>query len=91
MEMINRGLLECFTDLLDCEDTKILHLVLAAFENIMNSKPWNKDQDQAFFVNPIITIINQRDGVEKLEKLASHPNKKIQEQAQDLLSRLFES
>jgi len=91
MKMIDCGLLECFTNLLDTEDPRIPALVMTGFENMLKSEPWMVNCNQICVINPVLVELEKKDGRSKLEKLTWHSDPKVQRQAQELLEKLFEN
>jgi importin subunit alpha-1 len=72
--------------LLDSTDVRIIKVILEGIENILKIGEQSK---ASYRNNPYISIIEQADGLGKIENLQQHPNDEIYENAIKILERYF--
>ena len=72
-------------DLLVCPDPRIITVCLEGLENILKAGEAEKVLGNAGDVNPYAQMIEDAEGLEKIENLQSHDNNEIYEKAVKLL------
>jgi len=87
--MIGTGLMNVFVELLDNKDPKTIEVILEGLYNILN---WGAvyAQSQGLQENPFLVELDTKGGVEKIEKLQTHPNNEVYLKALRILENHFE-
>jgi len=80
-QLIDYGCVKPVCDLLDVSDSKVIIVALDAIEAIMNKGAQNG-------VN-FSVMIDEADGIEKIEKLQEHENSEVYEKAVSILEEFF--
>jgi importin subunit alpha-1 len=83
MYLVERGCIRPLCDLLECNDVKIIQVVLDALENILKV---GRDVD---LQNPFALAIEEAEGLDKIEKLQQHENNEIYKKAFNLIDKYF--
>eukprot|EP01027_Heterolobosea_sp_BB2_P005342 GEZU01008186.1.p1 GENE.GEZU01008186.1~~GEZU01008186.1.p1 ORF type:complete len:520 (-),score=184.69 GEZU01008186.1:547-2106(-) len=84
--LVEQGCIKPLCDLLDVKDTKIINVALEGLENIL--KEGQAEADETGF-NPYVQLIDEADGLEKIEALQTHENNEIYERAVKILETYF--
>lgn len=79
--LIKEGVIPPFCDLLNCQDTQVINVVLDGLNNMLKMAE-NHVQDVA-------NLIEECDGLEKIEKLQSHENVEIYKLAYEIIEQHF--
>jgi len=82
------GCIKPIVDLLSGADTKFVGVALEALENILKAGK-AKQQVQGMTENPCCALIEQADGLTKLEKLLEDPNEDVYQKAMHVLEGYF--
>ncbi|RAL42074.1 hypothetical protein DM860_011857 [Cuscuta australis] len=80
--LVAEGCIKPLCDLLACPDPRIVTVCLEGLENILKIGETEKDADG---VNAFAQLIDEADGLEKIESLQSHDNNEIYEKAVKIL------
>lgn len=80
--LVAQGCIKPLCDLLACPDPRIVTVCLEGLENILKIGETEKDADG---VNAFAQLIDEADGLEKIESLQSHDNNEIYEKAVKIL------
>ncbi|XP_020242489.1 importin subunit alpha-like [Asparagus officinalis] len=83
--LVSRGCIKPLCDLLVCPDPLIVRVCLQGLENILKAGEAVKNQGTTGGVNFYAQMIEDADGVEKIENLQSHDNTEIYEKAMEVL------
>jgi importin subunit alpha-1 len=85
--LVNQGCIKPLCDLLTCSDARIITVALEGLENIL--KVGEKDAAATKGVNIYANIIEEAEGLDKIEALQSHQNNDIYEKAVKILETYF--
>ena len=87
LKLLENGVLDCFIELLDSTDEKILPPVLSGIEEFVSLDNEVFDEDK---VIEIKKKIEDKGVVEKIKELKNHENKEISEMATFIIEAFFE-
>ncbi|KAJ8467167.1 hypothetical protein OPV22_029719 [Ensete ventricosum] len=79
--LVNQGCIKPLCDLLVCPDPRIVTVCLEGLENILKVGEAEKNLGATGGVNLYAQLIDEAEGVEKIENLQSHDNTEIYEKA----------
>lgn len=88
--LVQQNCIKPLCDLLEGSDGRIVTVALEGLENILKVGDALKKTPGSSGVNPFAHVIEQADGLDKLEKLQDHPNEDIYEKAVHILENYFE-
>merc|ERR1712232_391841 len=74
--LVSCGCIKPIVDLLSVSDAKIIGVGLEALENILKAGK-AKQQEQGLAENPCCTLIEQAEGLAKIEQLQEDPNEDV--------------
>ncbi|KAF6173635.1 hypothetical protein GIB67_022994 [Kingdonia uniflora] len=83
--LVSQNCIKPLCDLLVCPDPRIVTVCLEGLENILKVGEADKNLGQANDVNVFAQLIDEADGLEKIENLQSHDNTEIYEKAVKIL------
>ncbi|CAI9301829.1 unnamed protein product [Lactuca saligna] len=83
--LVSEGCIKPLCDLLICPDPRILTVCLVGLENILKVSEAEKNLGRSGDVNLYAQMIDDGEGLEKIENLQSHDNSEIYEKAVKLL------
>ncbi|CAL5194803.1 unnamed protein product [Lathyrus oleraceus] len=83
--LVNQGCIKPLCDLLICPDPRIVTVCLEGLENILKVGEADKNVGNAEGVNLFAQMIDDAEGLEKIENLQSHDNTEIYEKAVKIL------
>ena len=83
--LASQGCIKPLCDLLVCPDPRIVTVCLEGLENILKVGEAEKNMGTASGVNVFAQMIEEADGLEKIENLQSHDNNEIYEKAVKIL------
>ncbi|KAJ0687595.1 putative importin-alpha, importin-beta-binding domain, armadillo-like helical [Helianthus annuus] len=83
--LVNQGCIKPLCDLLVCPDPRIVTVSLEGLENILKVGEVEKQAGNSGDVNFFAQLIDDADGLEKIENLQSHDNNEIYEKAVKIL------
>ncbi|CAI9109256.1 OLC1v1009043C1 [Oldenlandia corymbosa var. corymbosa] len=83
--LVNQGCIKPLCDLLVCPDPKVIIVCLEALENILKVGEVEKDLGNTNDINICAQMIDEADGVEKIENLQTHDNTEVYEMAVKIL------
>merc|ERR1719469_804623 len=75
-------------DLLSVSDVKIVSVALEALENILKTGK-HEQQEHGVAENPIVAMIEQAEGLQKIEMLQEDPNEDIYQKSMHILENYF--
>ncbi|KAF8039311.1 hypothetical protein BT93_B1753 [Corymbia citriodora subsp. variegata] len=84
--LVSQGCIKPLCDLLICSDPEIIMVCLDGVESILESGETNKELG-IYPVNVYLRMIEECDGLDKIEDLQSHKNKEVYEQAVKILEK----
>lgn len=82
---MSQGCIKPLCDLLACPDPRIVTVCLEGLENILKVGEVEKNLGQSGDVNFYAQLIDEAEGLEKIENLQSHDNNEIYEKAVKIL------
>lgn len=82
---MSQGCIKPLCDLLVCPDPRIVTVCLEGLENILKIGEADKDLGNTEGVNVYAQLIDEAEGLEKIENLQSHDNTEIYEKAVKIL------
>jgi len=85
--LVQVGCIKPLCDLLTCSDARIITVALEGLENIL--KVGEKDAKQTGGINQYATLIEEAEGLDKIEQLQNHQNNDIYEKAVKILEVYF--
>lgn len=83
--MVSSGCIKPLCDLLLCPDPRIVIVCLEGLENILKVGEAEKNQGNTGDVNAFAQMIDDAEGLEKIENLQSHDNNEIYEKSVKIL------
>ncbi|XP_023765658.1 importin subunit alpha-1a [Lactuca sativa] len=83
--LVSQGCIKPLCDLLACPDPRIVTVCLEGLENILKVGEVEKNLGQSGDVNFYAQLIDEAEGLEKIENLQSHDNNEIYEKAVKIL------
>lgn len=83
--LVSQGCIKPLCDLLVCPDPRIITVCLEGLENILKVGEVEKNLGNTGDVNFYAQLIDEADGLEKIENLQSHDNNEIYEKAVKIL------
>ncbi|KAK9281100.1 hypothetical protein L1049_003993 [Liquidambar formosana] len=83
--LVSQGCIKPLCDLLVCPDPRIVTVCLEGLENILKVGESEKNLGNTGDVNPYAQLIDDAEGLEKIENLQSHDNNEIYEKAVKIL------
>ena len=83
--LVSQGCIKPLCDLLVCPDPRIVTVCLEGLENILKGGEAEKNLGNTSDVNLYAQMIDEAEGLEKIENLQSHDNTEIYEKAVKIL------
>ena len=83
--LVSQGCVKPLCDLLICPDPRIVTVCLEGLENILKVGEVGKNSGETGNVNFYAQLIEEAEGLEKIENLQSHDNNEIYEKAVKIL------
>ncbi|XP_042516060.1 importin subunit alpha-4-like [Macadamia integrifolia] len=87
--LVNQGCIKPLCDLLICPDPRIVTVCLEGLENILKVGEADKEMGKSDAVNIYAQIIDECEGLDKIENLQNHDNNEIYEKAMKILERYW--
>ncbi|OVA13566.1 Armadillo [Macleaya cordata] len=87
--LVNQGCIKPLCDLLACPDPRIMTVCLEGLENILKVGEADKELGKNNGVNIYAQMIDECEGLDKIENLQSHDNNEIYEKAVKILERYW--
>lgn len=85
--LVNQNCIKPLCDLLTCSDARIITVALEGLENIL--KVGEKDAKSSDGMNAFASLIEEAEGLDKIEALQNHQNNDIYEKAVKILESYF--
>lgn len=86
--LVESGCIKPMVDLLSVSDSKIITVALEALENILKNGAQGQ-AEKGLADNPYGLLIEQADGLQKIESLQEDPNEEVYEKAMKILESYF--
>merc|ERR1712203_211452 len=86
--LVECGCIKPMVELLSVSDAKIIGVALEAIENILKVGK-QKQQEQGLADNPFAMLVEQADGLQKIEALQEDPNEDVYQKAMKILENYF--
>mmetsp|Transcript_34390 Transcript_34390/g.102154 ORF Transcript_34390/g.102154 Transcript_34390/m.102154 type:complete len:541 (+) Transcript_34390:61-1683(+) len=86
--LVECGCIQPMVDLLGVQDAKIIGVALEALENILKVGK-TKQQEQGMQENPFAMLVEQAEGLQKIEALQEDPNEDVYQKAMKILENYF--
>lgn len=86
--LVSCGCIKPMVDLLNVSDTKIIGVALESMENILKVGK-AKQEEQGLQENPCCTLIEQAEGLSRIESLQEDPNEEVYAKAMHILETYF--
>ncbi|GLT72381.1 hypothetical protein SLA2020_443200 [Shorea laevis] len=87
--LVSQGCIKPLCDLLICPDPRIVTVCLEGLENILKVGEADKEMGMNEGINVYAHVIDECDGLDKIENLQSHDNNEIYEKAVKILERYW--
>ncbi|XP_074349142.1 importin subunit alpha-1a-like [Apium graveolens] len=87
--LVSQGCIKPLCDLLNCPDPRIVTVALEGLEKILKVGEAEKNLGHTGDVNVYAQLIDEAEGLEKIENLQSHENNKIHEKAVKLVETIL--
>lgn len=87
--LVAEGCIKPLCDLLICPDPRIVTVCLEGLENILKVGEADKEMGANNGINLYAQMIDEFDGLEKIENLQTHDNNEIYEKAVKILERYW--
>ena len=84
--LVQAGCIKPFVDLLTVKDSKLIGVTLEAIENILYT---GERLSKANGINPFLSIVEEAEGIDRLEELQQHENEDIYKKAVRILENYF--
>jgi len=84
--LVQCGCIKPLCDILTCSDARIIIVALEGLENILKI---GEKEYSITGVNPFASMIEEADGLDKIEQLQNHPNNEIYEKSVKILETYF--
>jgi importin subunit alpha-6/7 len=88
--LVDHGCIKPLCDLLTCPEVRIISVAMEGLENILKVGEQMAKAPGGAGVNPYASLIEDAEGLDKIEKLQDHTNEDIYEKAQNLLTNYFD-
>jgi HEAT repeat protein len=86
--LVEAGCIKPMVDLLSVSDAKIIGVALEALENILKVGK-QKQQEMGQNENPFAVLVEQAEGLQKIESLQEDPNEDVYQKAMKILENYF--
>lgn len=87
--LVAQGCIKPLCDLLICPDPRIITVCLEGLENILKVGEADKEMGMHGGVNRFAQMVEESEGLEKIESLQSHDNHEIYEKTVKILERYW--
>uniref|UniRef100_A0A2P2M0Q3 Importin subunit alpha n=3 Tax=Rhizophora mucronata TaxID=61149 RepID=A0A2P2M0Q3_RHIMU len=87
--LVSQGCIKPLCDLLGCPDPRIVTVCLEGLENILKVGEADKEMGMNGGVNLYAQMVDECDGLDKIENLQTHDNNEIYEKAVKILARYW--
>lgn len=88
--LVQAGAIRPLCDLLTCADVRIVTVALEGLENILKVGEGEKELAGGAGVNPYVALVDDAEGLDKIEELQNHTNEEVYEKAVSLLETFFD-
>lgn len=88
--LVSQGCIKPLCDLLICADPRIITVALEGLENILKIGEAERELAGVGASNPYATMVDEAEGLDKIEELQNHSNEDIYEKAVTLLENYFD-
>ena len=87
--LVSQGCIKPLCDLLICPDPRIVTVCLEGLENVLKVGEADKEMGMNSGINLYAQMIDECDGLDKIENLQTHDNHEIYEKAVKILERYW--
>ncbi|CAM8938599.1 unnamed protein product [Rhodiola kirilowii] len=87
--LVSQGCIKPLCDLLICPDARIVTVCLEGLENILKVGEADKAQGMNNGINVVAEMVDECEGLEKIENLQTHDNNEIYEKAVKMLEKYW--
>ena len=88
--LVEIGAIKPLCDLLSCSDVRIVTVALEGIENILKVGEAEKELAGAGGVNPFVAIVDEAEGLDKIEELQNAANEDVYDKAVSILETFFD-
>jgi importin subunit alpha-1 len=88
--LVQAGAIKPLCDLLTCQDARIVIVALEGLENILKVGEADKELAGPAGVNPYTALVDEAEGLDKVEDLQNHTNEDVYDKAVSLLETFFD-
>ncbi|KAI5067368.1 hypothetical protein GOP47_0017896 [Adiantum capillus-veneris] len=88
--LVSQGCIKPLCDLLTCSDTRVITVCLEGLENILKVGEAEKDSGNTGGINIFAQIVDDAEGLSKIEELQTHDNTEIYDKAVKLLETYWQ-
>eukprot|EP01024_Parvocaulis_polyphysoides_P068105 TRINITY_DN8252_c0_g4_i2.p1 TRINITY_DN8252_c0_g4~~TRINITY_DN8252_c0_g4_i2.p1 ORF type:complete len:601 (-),score=72.78 TRINITY_DN8252_c0_g4_i2:293-1936(-) len=89
--LVQQGCIKPFCDLLNCHDSRIISVALEGLKNILATGEYRRKQGGPDARNPFVQLVEDADGISKIEDLQNHESEDIYDKAVNVLDTFFEA
>ncbi|KAH0994966.1 hypothetical protein GBA52_018830 [Prunus armeniaca] len=89
LHLASRGCIKPLCDLLICPDPRIITVCLEGLENILKVGEADKEMGMNDGINLYAQLVDECEGLDKIENLQTHDNNEIYEKAVKILERYW--
>lgn len=88
--LVEIGAIKPLCDLLSCSDVRIVTVALEGIENILKVGEAEKELAGAGGVNPFVALVDEAEGLDKIEELQNAANEDVYDKAVAILETFFD-
>ena len=88
--LVAAGCVRPLCDLLACADARIVIVALEGLENILKVGEAEKELAGPAGVNPFVALVDEAEGLDKIEELQNHTNEDVYDKAVSVLEAFFD-
>jgi len=88
--LVQAGAIKPLCDLLTCADARIVIVALEGLENVLKVGEADREAAGPAAVNPYTALVDEAEGLDKIEDLQNHTNEDVYDKAVSLLEAFFD-
>ena len=88
--LVEIGAVKPLCDLLSCSDVRVVTVALEGIENILKVGEAEKEVAGAGGVNPFVALVDEAEGLDKIEELQNAANEDVYDKAVSILETFFD-
>eukprot|EP01026_Neomeris_dumetosa_P054858 TRINITY_DN4950_c0_g1_i1.p1 TRINITY_DN4950_c0_g1~~TRINITY_DN4950_c0_g1_i1.p1 ORF type:complete len:542 (-),score=87.07 TRINITY_DN4950_c0_g1_i1:478-2103(-) len=89
--LVNQGCVKPLCDLLQCHESRIITVALEGLKNILEVGEARKMQGGPEAQNPFVKVVEDANGISKIEDLQNHESEDVYQKAVGILDSFFET